>query len=476
MIGEAKRTSVTVQEQKISIDNLLFFVIEANSSFKIEHLMAYDGVIIDAQDESFTHHIIKSFRAHRNPEYYLKPIFLINAGEIKDPLIRDLHDGILFSLDLLPENTSKVRDIFLKTTHLDANIPELNEARILKKVFDYMYTRDLKSLSPVIDHRSSVGYTWPVISVNFQRHEESQVLELLEWADKEQLLNSEFKDRVYLCSNCSNGFMLYREVCPHCNSANVNASDIIHHFPCAYVGPIKDFQKEGEHVLVCPKCRKGLRHIGVDYDKPSIVNHCNSCDKSFQDVYVKAKCLGCHNDVEVQYLISHNISEYKIATKGASVATGAGLTFSGKNIVVPGTVPFDAFKMMVHYQLERVKNSPQIKSHLLSLHFKNIDSVKNIIGIKSYENLLKDMVELMRNHVQSSDFISVKDYDLIMVCLNDSEIAEAEQTATSIVEHLTTMVEDNLTGFSLECKTNLQLLAITLKTDELFKAALNPNY
>lgn len=475
MIGTAKRKPASIKEQKISIDNLLFFVIESNSSFKIEHLMGYDAVIVDAQDESFTNHIIKTFRSHRNPEYYLKPILLINAAETKDPLINELHDGILFSMDSLPENTSHVRDIFLKTTHLDAGIPEVNEARILKKVFDFMYTRDIKSLVPKIDYRSSVGYTWPVVSVNFLHHEESQVLEILEWAQKEQLLNAEFKDRVYLCSNCSNGFMLYREVCPHCNSANVNASDIIHHFPCAYVGPVKDFQKEGEHVLVCPKCRKGLRHIGVDYDKPSIVNHCNCCDKSFQDVYVKAKCLGCQNDVEVQYLISHNINEYKIAAKGAAVATGAALTFTGKSLAVQGTIPFDGFKMMVHYQLERVKNNPQLKSHLLSLHFKNINSIKDIIGVKSYENLLTDMVVIIRQHIQSPDFISVKDYDLLMVCVSEVDTAGMQELEKTISNHLTDMVKDNLTGFQLDCKTHLQLLTIFMKTDELFSAALNPS-
>jgi GGDEF domain-containing protein len=471
MLATKSKKSVSVKDSKIDLDNLLFYFVESNSSFKIEHLMGYDAVVLDAQDEQYTLLIIKKFRSHRNPEYYLKPILLLNSTETNNPIIKELSDGVLFSLDSLPEQTPKVRDIFLKTTQVDPTVPDKDEERVLKKVFDFMYTRDIKSLVPFVDHHSSVGYTWPPISVNFQHHEESRVLELLEWAQKEQLLTAEFKDRVYLCGNCSNGFLLYREVCPHCASANVQASDIIHHFPCAYVGPVADYRKEAGDVLVCPKCRKALRHIGVDYDKPSIVNHCNNCDKNFQDVYVKAKCISCCNDVEVQYLISHNINEYKIASKGASVATGAAMSFTGKDLMIPGAVPYDAFKMMVHYQLERVRNNPQMKSYLMTMLFENIARLKDVIGIKSIEKLLEDIVNLIRQNIQSSDIISVKEHDLLLVCINDIDQAAAEELSYVIKMRIFQMVKDNLTGFELECKNSLHPLTIFHKTEELFAAA-----
>lgn len=473
MTTTATKKAVSVKDSKIDFDNLLFYFIESNSSFRIEHLMGYDAVVLDAQDEQFALQILKSFRAHRNPEYYLKPVLLVNTQQSKNPFISQLCDGILNSMDALPQHSPQVRDIFLKTTQLDSSIPDTDEARIIKKVFDYMFTRGIKSLVPYPDQQSSIGYTWPVLSVNFVSHEEARALQIMEWAEKEQLVVPEFIDRVYLCGNCSSGFLLYREVCPHCSSANVQAEDIIHHFPCAHVGPVDDFRKQAGDMLVCPKCRKALRHIGVDYDKPSIVNHCQSCDKSFQDLYIKAKCVCCSNDTEVQYLISHNINEYKISSKGASVATGALLLYSAKHLSLNGAVPFDAFKMMVHYQLERVRNTPYMKSFLMTLKFEKISQLKDIIGIKSYEKLLENIVSLVRQHIQSPDFISVKDYNVLMICINDLNPSETVVLQENISSHICEMVKDNITGFDLQCKTVLQPITIFSKTDELFSSAFN---
>ena len=86
---------IEVKDNKIEFENLLFFILDSNSSLNIDHLMVYDAIIIDAKDAEFTRLIIKKIRAHYNPEYYLKPIFLINYKETKDPILSNLHDGII---------------------------------------------------------------------------------------------------------------------------------------------------------------------------------------------------------------------------------------------------------------------------------------------------------------------------------------------------------------------------------------------
>jgi hypothetical protein len=127
------------------------------------------------------------------------------------------------------------------------------------------------------------------LGISFDDNEEPQVLDALDWAEKEGLVWPDFQERIYVCSSCSGGFLSFREVCPHCKSSNIDGEDLVHHFPCAYIGPVSDFQMEDSSVLNCPKCNKDLHHIGVDYDKPVVINHCNNCDSIFQDIYVKAK-------------------------------------------------------------------------------------------------------------------------------------------------------------------------------------------
>ena len=44
--------------------------------------------------------------------------------------------------------------------------------------------------------------------------------------------------------NCKNGHLSFREVCPSCDSANMISEDLIHHFPCGYIGAISDFKNK----------------------------------------------------------------------------------------------------------------------------------------------------------------------------------------------------------------------------------------
>ena len=300
---------IEIKDNKIEYENLLFYTLDSSSSLKIDHLMGYDAVILDARDSDFARLMIKKIRTHYNPEFYLKPIFLINYKESKDPFLNYLHDGLVYSYDQIKEIAEVVKQIFFKTTQLDYQLIPSFEAQTMKKVLNYMYTRELKTLKPFVDLNSIIGYTYPEISVHFDDAEEAQVLEIFEWAEREGLIWPDFHERIYLCNQCSSGFLSYREVCPHCNSSNSKSEDLVHHFPCAFIGPISDFKNAIDNTLTCPKCNKGLRHIGVDYDKPAIIHHCNSCDNNFQDFFVKAKCISCTQDIEVQYLIPKSINK-----------------------------------------------------------------------------------------------------------------------------------------------------------------------
>ncbi len=66
--------------------------------------------------------------------------------------------------------------------------------------------------------------------------------------------------------------MLAREECPNCRSAWLRNSAFIHHYSCAHCGPEEEYRHGS--VLICPKCKKQLRHYGKDYgngDVPKFV-------------------------------------------------------------------------------------------------------------------------------------------------------------------------------------------------------------
>jgi hypothetical protein len=326
MNSAANKNKIEFKDNVLNYDNQLFYLFESFSGLKIDHLVGYDAIVLEANDPDFTKIILKKFRSHSNPEFYLKPIFLVNYKSINDPVVEALHDGIMITFDQIPEKVNDIQQLFLRSTHLDNSPSTTFEVALVKKILNYMYTREIRSLKPYPDFTSAIGFSYPLLSINFEPFEESKVLEILDWAQKENLIWPDFIDRVYLCNSCGTGHLSYREICPSCDSANMRSEDLIHHFPCGNIGPISDFKNKVDSVLNCPKCNKALRHIGVDYDKPSIINHCLTCNEAFQDYIVKARCFQCGSDSEVQYLVSKNINLYKLTKKGRNAATSGIVT------------------------------------------------------------------------------------------------------------------------------------------------------
>ena len=58
--------------------NYSFYLMDSLGGLAIEELGEYSAILLEANDPDFTKIVIKRFRSHNNPEFYLKPIFLIN--------------------------------------------------------------------------------------------------------------------------------------------------------------------------------------------------------------------------------------------------------------------------------------------------------------------------------------------------------------------------------------------------------------
>ncbi len=438
------------KDNQLVFDNQLIYYFESFSTLKIDNLVGYDAIILDASDIDFAKIILKKFRSSYNPEFYLKPIFLINSKETSDPIIKHLNDGIIFSIDQIKEIINDVKQLFIRSTHLDNSPSNTYEVQIFKKVLNYLYTRELKTLHPVPDSSSSIGFTYPILSVNFDYFEESKVLEILSWAQREDLIWPDFIDRVYLCNNCGNGHLSYREICPFCDSANMHSEDLVHHFSCGYIGPISDYKNNVDSVLGCPKCSKALRHIGVDYDKPSIINHCNSCNNNFQDYLVKAKCMQCGSDAEVQFLVPKHINLYKLTKKGRNAAVTGLITREFHEVHdIFGTVSVQTFNTMMHYELERIKHTPGLSAHISVLYLDNIFDLLKKIGKTKEKTFINELVQIMRENITPADFITMHNPSIFYICINDVPLNDAKVHIDNIEAKIQKLIQNNFDKFNL---------------------------
>ena len=97
-------------------------------------------------------------------------------------------------------------------------------------------------------------------------------------------------DAVLVCPRCQ-GLPTFRAGCKSCGSGRIGGERLIHHFACAHVGPIGDFERpEG---VVCPKCRMRNLVVGADYDFQNGPVRCSDCHWRGDAPGQIAQCLAC---------------------------------------------------------------------------------------------------------------------------------------------------------------------------------------
>jgi hypothetical protein len=440
-----------------------FYTIYNTDSLKTDDIVFYDVIIIQAGDPEFTRHIITRIRGHFNPEHYLKPILLLNQSSLKDPYT-NLLDGTLYSLEQIKLILPKLQNILLRIKDLTFSSSLSYEALIIQKVLSYMYSRDMEEMEPFVDFNSGIGYNYPILSVNFSRHEEHQVLNIINIMLEEKLMKKEFLDSVYLCTKCTTGYLSYREVCPKCNSSNATSQDIVHHFPCSYVGPIEDFKNQIDDALNCPKCNKTLRHIGVDYDKPSIINDCLSCGHRFQDFNVKAKCMTCKFDNEVEKLNKSSINTLSITKKGQIMSVSGYVTTSKDLQEIIGTVKLDTFRTMLKYEIERLKQT-EGNSNLAVLHLKNSGEAYSTMDNELQRTMLKVLIKAIRKYLPTSSVITFYSSSTILIAINDLPLKIARRLTEEIITLMRELMETNFKNMIVTLEHEVKAVTVKLSSD-----------
>jgi ribosomal protein L40E len=125
-------------------------------------------------------------------------------------------------------------------------------------------------------------------SIRLSRPVSEDVLQA--WCEVE-VLTPVVLDSVQVCPRCR-ALPTFRPGCRSCGSGRVVGEQLIHHFACAYVAPIADFERpEG---LVCPKCRARKLVVGSDYEYQIGATRCPDCQWHGAEPQQVGQCLMCH--------------------------------------------------------------------------------------------------------------------------------------------------------------------------------------
>ena len=109
------------------------------------------------------------------------------------------------------------------------------------------------------------------------------------WEDCGVLVET-MHDRILVCPQCQS-LPTWRHGCPSCGSASTQPDELIHHYACAYIGPVENFDRTGERM--CPKCRVKDMVVGADFEflqGPHRCDHCGWTDSKLSPI---GNCLSC---------------------------------------------------------------------------------------------------------------------------------------------------------------------------------------
>lgn len=409
------------------------------NSFDEKEALSSEFFLIDSEDSEYTQNCANKIRQSQIPEIYLKPIIFLSPIELEKDikLIADL----TFSLDSFinfyhKEVIEKIDKINSKISMIpDKELP--TDKNIAFKILRFMYVRNLK-LSPIRGVYSKFGYHYPKIDI-FINEKDEGIFQILNFLEQQRLIKGDFFDKSHFCSNCYSPFLNFREVCPHCKSANLKTEDLIHHFHCAYVGSEDDF-KEGNK-MVCPKCKRELKHIGVDFDKPSIVYICNECSHTFQDPEIDTICFNCERRAMPENQNIKEIKHYSLTALAENSAIfGLDTMFASILEKELNIIPMNFFKEFVSVEVERIKRYKKSVSSLALLLIEDLDKIYIEFGERA-KDIFSELSIIIKSVLRTSDVItSLNDSIFIMLLVETpkegAEIAMNKRLKSRIEELL----------------------------------------
>lgn len=345
-------------------------VVRANGDAHIHHVdrmaaalenlesAAYDVILLDLGLPDNTGLDGLRLLRHRYPEI---PIVVLTALEDDSLALEALHHGaqdytikqainakalqriIQYSIKR-QKNLSETRNLLVKAAHndqtrhvqvrpvdgaADSNLTAYNSAAI--DVFttrielhnavtsDYLKLEVLRWLTQATDGQirptpcltSPDGFAYPDLerALEFAPGQSAAVLAELAGHG---LLSQRVVNRVHVCRRCECWTLLFREICPQCGSVEVELEEMIHHFACAGIDLASKYEQGA--TLQCPKCQQVLRHIGVDYERPTKTYSCQTCQSICSQPDINAECVNCQwsgngADVGTRSVYAYEINE-----------------------------------------------------------------------------------------------------------------------------------------------------------------------
>lgn len=406
------------------------------SSVDINSITAF---VVDIESNEFDKTLTK-IRSHWSPDVYLRPVIGV-AQKSVTPEIQSQFDEVL-TLDELCEYkiNNKVQKINSWIVALPKTAKALSDTNLALKLIRLMASRQL-TLRPVSTAENLSGFAYPIVSALFGDDQQG-LFKLFDFLSEKQLVSNSFFTKTHNCSTCESAFLNFTEDCPDCGSSNLNRVELVHHYKCGFVDKINNFKTET--ALVCPKCDETLKHIGVDYDKPSIVYDCQSCSLSFQDPKVTAHCFSCSRESSIDDTIHRTVYTLELTSVGENTATfGMDSLFTSILKTQMSLYSLEEFNAFLRVEKSRIDRYKKSTTSIAVIHLNGLDNVYETLG-KRTEQLFNELSVIFKSVFRESDLITALNESVFLVIMTETSVKNAELAISRLNEALDTLLKSNL--------------------------------
>ena len=282
-----------------------------------------------------------------------------------------------------------------------------------------------------------------------------QVLDML--VELELVVRLPF-ERVNQCQFCHSSRLAVREECANCNSSFIDETPLVHHYSCGFLAPEPSFVSG--RLLNCPKCRKELRHYGVDYDKPGSHFVCSLCHESSPDPEIGFICTDCGQRTSGENISSIDIFHYQLSNEGIRVLNRGVLPSTTISTVVQNLHAHYSVRKFLALSEHQYKMANRYKRLLggLTIDISNISALEKTIGTQKLRKSFLLISEVISENLRDTDLLTSKD-DQIYIVLPETNPQNMpvliERIKSEVSKTVNTKVSLSVESFSLDNITQL---------------------
>ncbi len=409
--SKSRMAEMKIKNEIVRHGKLEIMIMRQVPKKRLNRLRKCHGVLIEYMDELAVRRTLDTIRHHRDMRVALIPIFLSNG--VDSETISSLVDGVLSFGRFTLQDQKRMQEIGRRVRRLDLGwsvFTDIGTANTYRNLL-YFVTRGRMLTSLMKSPTQHDGYFMPMIDKLMPFHERIIQVEAFDNLVRNEIVRPEFKDQVYICPECQHAHLLIRESCPKCKSLRIQSQELVHHFSCAHVAPIGNFLRNEvlDRRLECPKCNKNLKHIGVDYDKPSEIFVCGDCQSQFQQSYMLARCCHCDSESGVDLLQKRTIMQYRLLVSAEEFCRFLSQTHRPNTGSVQGLGMANGHEASTAHRptitSTGASNGNQIEERIYSLTIENLGEVVNILGKKRTDEMILEITEVIRASITSDDFV-----------------------------------------------------------------------